>query len=80
MITCLAESRTDLTTLIIQESTQTRQHITARLDRLENEHLYQAVIKSLFYPDITFRQEQLAREFDGIEDSYSWIFDESEKK
>ena len=55
--------------------------MTARLDRLEqfytNDHFYQDVKKSLFYPNIYSRQEQIAYEFDGIEDSYDWIFTET---
>lgn len=80
IITCLAESRTELVTLVIQESTQTRQYIAARFDQLEEERLYRDVTQSLFYPDISSRQEQIEKEFDGIKDSYDWIFDESHKE
>ena len=84
IITCLARSQTDLSTLVVQESEQTRQSITAGFDRLVqlhiNERLYQDVIRSLFYPDITSRQAQIENEFDGIEDSYNWVFDEFQEK
>ncbi|KAL8715686.1 MAG: hypothetical protein Q9225_006314 [Loekoesia sp. 1 TL-2023] len=80
VINCLASSQTSLSTLVKQESEQTRQHIDAKVAGLKqfhiDEHQYQDVIKSLFYPDISARQEQIAREFDGIKDSYKWIFDE----
>ena len=64
----------------MKESEQTRQYITTQIDRIERLHiddrLYEEVTRSLFYPDIFSRQEQVGNEFDGIEDSYGWIFDE----
>ena len=33
------------------------------------------VLSSLFYPEILSRQEQVAYEFRGIENSYEWIFE-----
>jgi len=38
--------------------------------------LYDEVTRSLFYPDIFSRQEQVGHIFDGIENSYDWIFQE----
>ena len=76
----LAESRTSLATLTVQESDQTRAHITSQIQRLEqirlDDRFYDEVVQSLFYPDIFSRQEQVDHDFDGIEDSYQWIFDE----
>ena len=80
----LAESRTSLTTLTVQQSDQTRAHITSQLQKQEqirvNDRFYDEVVKSLFYPDIFSRQEQIDHNFDGIEDSYQWIFDESQTR
>jgi len=82
VITCLANSQTSLATLMVEESEQTRQYITTQIDRIERLHidsrLYEDVTRSLFYPDIFSRQEQVDNEFDGIEESYNWIFDESQ--
>ena len=63
-----------------QESEVTRRHITAQVDRVERLHIddrrYDEIINSLFYPDIFSRQEMVDNQFDGIENSYDWIFDE----
>ncbi len=78
MINCLTESRTSLTALIVDDSERTRSLTTAQIQHLEqlhvNDRLYDEVIKSLFYPDIFSRQEQVDHTFDGLEDSYEWIF------
>jgi len=67
-----------LATLTAQESDQTRSHITAQVHQLEQlrlgDRLYDEVTRSLLYPDIFSRQEQVGHVFDGIEDSYDWIF------
>ncbi|KAL8702190.1 MAG: hypothetical protein Q9201_004529 [Fulgogasparrea decipioides] len=80
VVTCLASSQTSLETLVKQESEQIRQHINAQVAQLKqlhiNECLYQEVTRSLFFPEISSRQEQVMTEFDGIENSYEWIFDE----
>ena len=36
---------------------------------------YEEIVNSLFYPDISSRQEQVDHLFDGIKNSYDWIFD-----
>ena len=78
VINCLADSRTCLTALIVDHSKRTRSHTTAQFQHLEqlhvNDRLYDEVPKSLFYPDIFSRQEQVDHAFDGLEDSYEWIF------
>ncbi|KAL8792379.1 MAG: hypothetical protein Q9195_004992 [Heterodermia aff. obscurata] len=80
VIVCLVESCTSLAAFTVQESDQTRAHITYQIERLKNIRLedryYDEVVKSLFYPDIFSRQEQVDHDFDGIEDSYEWIFQE----
>lgn len=80
IITCLAHSQTSLDTLVNQESDQTRQHVSTQVAHLEqlhiNSRIYDEVLNNLFYPEISSRQEQVANEFDGIENSYDWIFDE----
>ena len=80
VIVGLAQSRTSLATLLVRESDQTRAHITSQIQHLEkvrlDDRFYDEVVKSLFYPDIFSRQEQVDHDFDGIEDSYQWIFDE----
>lgn len=66
--------------LVKRESDQTRQHINAQVACLKQFHideiLYKDVTSSLFFPDISLRQEQVANEFDGIENTYEWIFDD----
>ena len=63
------------------ESEQTRDHITSEIARMEKtqqaERRYDEIVKSLFYPEIFSRQEHVEQRFDGIEDSFDWIFDES---
>ena len=63
-----------------QESEETRRRITAQLEGLERLHIdhrrYEEITNSLFYPDIFSRQEQVDDQFDGIADSYDWIFHE----
>lgn len=80
MIISLADSQTSLATLTAQESDHTRSHITTQIHQLEQlrlaDRLYDEVVRSLFYPDIFSRQEQVDQVFDGIEHSYEWIFDE----
>lgn len=79
IITSLANSQTSLNTLVVQESEETRQYITAQINRVERVHLdgrwYEEITRSLFYPDISSRQEMVDSEFDGIKNSYNWIFD-----
>ncbi|KAL9613034.1 MAG: hypothetical protein Q9167_002424 [Letrouitia subvulpina] len=80
LITRLSTSQTSLATLVQQRSDHICQQITTRLERSEqsyaNDRFYQDVKQSLFYPEIFYRQEQVSNEFDGIENSYEWIFDE----
>ena len=80
IITCLAHSQTSLDTLVNQESEQTRQHVSVQVAHLEqlriNRRVYDEVLNNLFYHEISLRQVQVANEFDGIENSYEWIFDE----
>ena len=65
---------------MVQESAQTRHCITAQIDRVERLHKddrrYEEIVNSLFYPDISSRQEQVDGQFDGIKNSYDWIFDD----
>lgn len=69
------------------ESEQTREHIDKIESQIENIHFgeslqrederwYDELTSSLFYPEITSRQEQIEESFNGIESSYDWIFDE----
>ena len=84
VISNLASSQTSLDTLVKQEINQTRQQINAQAARLEQFHIdetfYKDFIKSLFYPEISSRQEQVASEFYGIKNSYEWVFEESKMK
>ena len=70
---------TTLATISAQEAEQTRQHTAAQIGRLERFHVddrrFEEVTRSLFYPDIFSRQEQIENVFDGIQSSYDWIFD-----
>ena len=63
-----------------QESENTRRHTTAEADRVETrligDRRYHEIINDLFYPDISSRQEQVGDQFDGIDNSYDWIFDD----
>ncbi|KAL8688993.1 MAG: hypothetical protein Q9218_005229 [Villophora microphyllina] len=78
IVRCLADSQTSLATLVGQEAKDIRSHTTTQFRRLEQLHvddrLYDELTKSLFYPEIFSRQEQVDSMFDGIEDSYRWIF------
>ncbi|KAI4097520.1 MAG: hypothetical protein LQ344_000253 [Seirophora lacunosa] len=78
---CLADSQTSLSKLVVTQAEQTRSHTTTQIQHLEQIHVnngrYDEVIKSLFYPDIFSRQEQIDHGFDGIEDSYKWVFHEN---
>ena len=80
IILCLAESRTSLATLTTTEAEQTRAHIDTQTQQLkqlsDDDRLYDEITKSLFYSDIFSRQEQVDHDFNGIEDSYEWIFDQ----
>lgn len=80
----LAESRTSLNTITVQESDQTRAHITSQIQQLEqirlDDRFYDEIVKSLFYPDIFSRQEQIDHDFDGIKDSYRWVFQEPQMR
>ncbi len=79
IIACLANSETTLATISVQEAEQTRQHTAAQIGRLERLHVddrrFEEVTRSLFYPELFSRQEQIENEFDGIKSSYDWIFD-----
>ena len=80
IITCLANAQTSLNDLVIRESAQTRHCITTQIERVERLHIddrrYEKILESLFYPDISSRQEQVDDQFDGIKNSYDWIFEE----
>lgn len=82
VVACLADSQTSLSKLVAQESEETRHCITTQIDRLQKLYIddsrYKDVVSSLFYPDIAARQDQIDSQFDGIESSYDWIFDEPE--
>lgn len=69
---------------MVQESEETRQYITAQINRVERVHLdsrwYEEITRSLFYPDIYSRQEMVDSEFDGIKNSYDWIFDKPQTR
>lgn len=69
---------------MIHQSEQTRDLVSTQIDRLERLHVdnrrYQEIIDSLFYPDISSRQEQVDSQFDGIKNSYDWIFDEPQNR
>ncbi|KAG8530111.1 uncharacterized protein KY384_005593 [Bacidia gigantensis] len=81
IVMCLANSQSSLTTLVERSSEQTQEQIVKELARSrqsqQNERFYEDIKSSLFYPAIFSRQEQVAYEFDGIEDSYAWIFHDS---
>lgn len=76
VIACLADSQTSLTALVVQESEETRLCITRQRDRIESLHRCGEILHSLSYDGIHARQEQVDRHFDGIKNSYDWIFDE----
>ena len=69
-----------MATISIQEAEKTRQYTAAQIGRLEkvhvDDHRFEEVTRSLFYPEIFSRQEQIDSVFDGIKSSYDWIFDE----
>ena len=64
----------------MQELEQTREWFTAQVARVERLQLddrrYEEIMNSLFYSDIFSRKEQVDDTFDGIENSYDWVFDE----
>ena len=72
------KSQITLTALVQQCSEQTQGQIKELPARIEKNYLkdrfYCDVRDSLFYPDIFSRQEQIAYDFDGMEDSYDWVF------
>lgn len=80
LVTCLANSQTSLAKLVVQESEKTRD----RIDRLQkfqiDERRYREIVDILSYPDISARQVQIDHQFDGIENSYDWIFDEPQTR
>ena len=65
---------------MVQETTQTRHYIAEQIGHVEKLHIddrrYEEIVHSLFYPDISSRQEQVDDQFDGIKNSYDWIFDD----
>lgn len=69
----LADSQTSLATLVQRESEQIRQQFAAQA---ANGRLFEDVTRSLFFADITSRREQVANQFDGIGNSYEWVFSE----
>ncbi|KAL8989720.1 MAG: hypothetical protein Q9169_008298, partial [Polycauliona sp. 2 TL-2023] len=74
IIKALADGKTSVTAILQHEHEQTRQHAASQFDSLRQHHRYQEVKDSLFYPEIFARQEQIERLFDGIKDSYQWIY------
>ena len=83
----LASQQTILSDIVKDESKEIRVHLDTTISRLEEAHFddrthrqderwYDELTQSLFYPELTSRQEQTEENFDGIEDSYDWIFDE----
>ncbi|KAL9018751.1 MAG: hypothetical protein Q9185_003981 [Variospora sp. 1 TL-2023] len=84
VVKCLADSDTSLSTLTVTQAEQTRSHTTALIQRLEQIHIndrrFDEVVRSLFYPDIFSRQEQVDHNYDGIEDSFEWIFHEHQPR
>ncbi|KAG8532445.1 uncharacterized protein KY384_002322 [Bacidia gigantensis] len=81
LVACLSDSETSLTKLVQYEALETRQHVTQEIERLRqiqlNDKFYQDVKDSLFFSEISYRQEQIEHEFDGFEDSNDWIFEGS---
>ena len=79
IIQCLSNSQTSLAALVERESEQISQQLTVQVDRLEKLHTdnrsYE-VTQSLHYPGIFLRQAHIDNAFNGIENSYDWIFDE----
>ncbi|KAL8904266.1 MAG: hypothetical protein Q9207_003393 [Kuettlingeria erythrocarpa] len=75
---CLSDSNTSLANLTATGNDQIRSHTTAQIQHLEqrqqDQRLYDELLKSLFYPDIFSRQEQVDHVFDGIHNTYEWIF------
>ena len=69
---------------MVEGSEQTRHCITAQVRRVERLHIdnhkYEEIMNSLFYPDIFSRQEQVNDAFHGIENSYAWVFDEPQTR
>ena len=87
VICSLASQKTSFCDLLRSEAEQTREQLTSAVTRLERMHFedraqreedkwYDELTRSLFYPEITSRQEQIEETFDGIKDSYDWIFGE----
>ena len=76
----LANSERSLTKLVHHSAQITREHISQEVGRLERlyieDRFYQDIKASLFFPEISARQEQIHYEFDGFEDSNNWIFQE----
>ena len=79
VVACLANSTTSLAELTARESEHTRVQLSSALDKLEQNSIsdrhYREVMDSLSYADILTRQEQVAYLFDGLKESYQWIFD-----
>ena len=68
-----------MATISVQEAEQTRQHTAAQIGYLkrlyDDDRRFEEVTRSLFYPEIFSRQEQIENAFDGVTGSYDWIFD-----
>lgn len=78
IVTCLAASITSLEDLTVQQSEQTRQHISAEVARFDqqriNRSIYDQTIQSLLYPDIFLRQQQ--SQLTAFGDTYDFVFNE----
>lgn len=65
---------------MVQELGETRLCINTQVGSLKKLHIddrqYDDIVKSLSYFEIYSRQQQVDRQFDGITNSYDWIFDE----
>ena len=83
IIGSITRSQTTQTTLVQQSSERTIKHISENFARSESSHMeerfYRDIKDSLFYPDIFSREEHIVHEFDGMEDSYQWIFEDPSK-
>ncbi|KAL8919862.1 MAG: hypothetical protein Q9208_006595 [Pyrenodesmia sp. 3 TL-2023] len=82
VVKCLADSNTSLAKLTTTGFDQLRIHTTSQIQGLEqrqqDQRMYDETMKSLFYPDIFSRQEQVDHEFDGIQNTYEWVFQQPE--
>ena len=81
IITALFSTQANLQEIIRQEGRQTRTLVTdtasLALQARDKAQFLRDVKNSLHYPQMFSREKHIAYEFDGIEDSYDWIFKES---